>query len=378
MEQLMDRHRRRVLSVVWQFESGTSPVDRSDVVVGNPRSRWYVRGRQNLAAAFLLALLSSLVLGCEREPQGRKVRLSVAPQAPVREQPATRVVPLRVAVAPVISPRENVGLYRPLLEHVSSRLGRPVDLLQRRTYAEVNDLLRYGHADVAFICDYAFVEGELSFGMQILVVPIVMGKRMYQSYIIVPKESDAQDIADLEGKSFAFSDPLSSSGWLFPTHLLNQIGQEPEFFFRRHVFTYSHDSTVKAVAQRLVDGGAVDSLVYDFMLAKDPAYRQKTKVIQESSPWGNPPVVVHPHIDATLREEIKEVFLDVHLSKEGQAVLAPLMINRFIPPNDSSYDPVRQMAEEARGRIGQTGLKRLRASMRTETRVENSTKVEAP
>jgi len=250
-----------------------------------------------------------------------------------------------------------------------------VDLLQRRTYAEINDLVRYGHADAAFICDYAFVEGEQYFGMQILVVPLVMGKRTYQSYIIAPKESDAQGLLDLEGRSFAFSDPLSSTGWLFPAHLLGQIDQEPDSFFRRHVFTYSHENTVKAVAQRLVDGGAVDSLIYEFMVTKDSVYKEKTKVIQESAPWGNPPVVVHPHIDTGLRKELEQVFLDMHRSKEGQAVLAPLMIDRFVTPNDSSYDQVRQMAEEARGRIARDVLKKLRSSTKTETDVENANQV---
>lgn len=334
-----------------------------------------MRRRDIGCATVLLAMSALLMVGCEREPQGRKIMLSGTSQAQVRRPSAPQVVPLRIAVAAAISPRESVGLYRPLLEHVSSRLGRPVDLLQRRTYAEINDLVRYGRADAAFICDYAFVEGERYFGMQTLVVPLVMGKRTYQSYIIVPKESDAQSLLDLEGRSFAFSDPLSSTGWLFPTHVLGQSGQDPDSFFRRHVFTYSHENTVKAVAQRLVDGGAVDSLVYESVLIKDPVYREKTKVIQESAPWGNPPVVVHPRIEPGLRKELEQVFLDMHRSKEGQAVLAPLMIDRFVTPDDSSYDQVRQMAEEARSRIARNVLKKLRNSTKPKTDIENSNQV---
>ena len=91
-----------------------------------------VRKHAIRSAMIVVALSAILVAGCEREPQGLKVRLSAAPQVQVRRQPAARVVPLRIAVAPVISPRESVGLYRPLLEYVSSRLDRPVDLLQRR------------------------------------------------------------------------------------------------------------------------------------------------------------------------------------------------------------------------------------------------------
>ena len=82
---------------------------------------------------------------------------------------------------------------------------------------------------------------------------------------------------------------------------------------------------------------------------------------------------MHPDIDIALREEIEAVFLDIHQSEQGQAVLAPLMISQFIPPDDSSYDTVRQMAEDLRGSIAQTALKRRRGSIQTEADVENST-----
>ncbi len=306
------------------------------------------------------------------------MRLSAGARGDVRQPSVAGMVPLRIAVAPVISPRESFGLYRPVLEYISRQLGRPVDFLQRRTYGEVNELIRYGHADVAFVCDYAFVEGERDFGMHILVVPVVMGRRTYQSYIIVPEESRARSLFDLNGKSFAFSDPLSSSGWLFPTHLLRRIGEKPESFFRRTVFTYSHDNTVRAVAHRLVDGGAVDSLVYEYMLIKDPMYKEKTKVIQKSSPWGNPPVVVHPGIDPAMREELRRVFLIMHESEEGRRVLAPLMIDRFILPNDRAYDPVRQMAKDASGFISEALIhKGAEDPTRTKTGVESSEQVGA-
>ena len=301
------------------------------------------------AATVLISLLGLLMVGCDRQSGDRKeVRLSAESEGEARQASVPRVVPVRIAVAPVISPRESVGLYGPLLQHISSRLGRPVDFLQRSTYGEVNDLLRYGRAEAAFVCDYAFVEGERDSIMEIIAVPVVMGKEKYQSYIIVPVASKARDIFDLKDKRFAFSDPLSSSGWLFPSHLLREAGKRPETFFRRCEQTGSHDNTVEAVAKGLVDGGAVDSLVYEYMLIKDPVYGRKTKKIQESPLWGNPPVVVHPRIDSTLREDLKRVFLTIHESEQGRKLLEPLKIDRFIPPDDASYDPVRQMAEKAR------------------------------
>lgn len=309
--------------------------------------RWKMKGRGWVISALILLVLAA---GCGEGDQHKKIKLSAGGKGEAALPAKGQKVPLRVAVAPVISPRESFKLYAALLDYVSRRIDRPVDFIQRRTYGEINELVRYGHADVAFVCDYAYVEGERDFGMQIFVVPVVMGRETYHSYIIVPKESSARSLYDLLGKAFAFSDPLSSSGWLFPTHLLRKIGEKPKTFFKRYVFTYSHDNTVKAVAEKLVDGGAVDSLVYEFMLARDPQYGEKTKVIQKSEPWGNPPVVVHPRIDLALRERLKQIFLTMHEDEEGRKVLAPLMIDRFILPDDRSYDDVRRMAALVRDR----------------------------
>lgn len=289
-------------------------------------------------------LLLSLVAGCGQAEQYRKVRLSTGSSTVQAAPTPVKKVPLRVAVAPVISPRESFTLYAGLLDYIARRLDRPVEPVQRRTYGEINELVRYGQADVAFVCDYAYVEGERSFGMQILAAPVVMGKDFYQSNIIVPAESDARSIFDLQGKTFAFSDPLSSSGWLFPTHLLRAAGERPELFFKRSIFTYSHDNTVKAVADRLVDGGAVDSLVYDFMIATDPRYGERTRVIQQSPAWGTPPVVVHPGIDPDLRARLSQVFLTMQEDDDGRRALAPLVIDRFVVPDDRAYDDVRRMA----------------------------------
>ncbi len=297
-------------------------------------------------AGFVLLLLA----GCGEREQYKQVRLSEPGRHEAAASSPGVKAPLRVAVAPVISPRESFTLYAALLEYVSRKLDRPVDFIQRRTYGEINELIRYGHADLAFVCDYAYVEGERDFGMEILVVPVVMGKTAYHSYIIVPKESNARSLYDLRGKAFAFSDPLSSSGWLFPTHLLRKIGESPKTFFKRYIFTYSHDNTVKAVAEKLVDGGAVDSLVYEFMVVREPRLGEQTRVIQKSPPWGNPPVVVHPRIDPSLRERLKKIFLTMHEEEEGRKVLSPLMIDRFTLPNNRAYDDVRRMAALARER----------------------------
>ena len=78
------------------------------------------------------------------------------------------------------------------------------------------------------------------------------------------------------------------------------MSETPDSFFRKYVFTYSHDNSIKSVAEKLVDGAAVDSLVYDYTVARSPLFSAKTRVIQKSGPYGIPPVVVHPGLNPEL------------------------------------------------------------------------------
>jgi phosphonate transport system substrate-binding protein len=81
---------------------------------------------------------------------------------------------------------------------------------------------------------------------------------MYQSYLIVHKDSPFRTIEDLKGKTFAFTDPDSNSGSLVPRYWLKQLNTRPEDFFRSITYTYSHDNAIMAVAKQLVDAAAVD------------------------------------------------------------------------------------------------------------------------
>ena len=243
----------------------------------------------------------------------------------------------------MISPLENVELYGPLLDYVASRLDRAVDFKQRPTYAEINALVRSGGVSLALVCSGAFVVGRSDFGMEPLVVPVVNGKTVYHSYLIVPSSSPMRTWEDLRNKTFAFTDPLSNSGRLVPVYILSQMGERPEGFFKDSIFTYSHDKSVQAVAEGLVDGAAVDSLVYDFMAQHDPSITARTKVIWKSPPYGINPIVVHPDVDPELRRQLVLILLGMSSNAEGQRVLARVGIDSFTMPDPNAYDGIESM-----------------------------------
>lgn len=295
-----------------------------------------------LLLVFIL-LFSFLTLGCDRQ-ENKPVKVSLVAEAKEEVVPEKADIPaLRIAIAAIISPKETYILYKDLLTYISEKLGVKVELLQRQTYEEVNNLVKDNKLDLAFVCSGAYVDGHDQFGMELLVAPVAYGAPLYHSYIIVPKTSDASSMEDLRGKRFAFTDPMSNTGKLAPTYMLAQMNEEVESYFSEHVFTYSHDRSIEMVAHALIDGAAVDGLIWEYMNSTDPTMTSQTKIISKSEPYGIPPVVVPSSLDESMKKQLKDLFLNIHNVEEGKEILQKLHVDKFVVSDDSAYDSIRKM-----------------------------------
>lgn len=287
-------------------------------------------------------LLMSLLCSCDNDEQVKKISFQeVEPEKPLTTLRENNT--LVVAVSAMISPKETMIYYQNLLDYLGKKLGRPLQLIQRETYAEINDLIKKEELDLAFVCTGAYIEGHEAFGMELLVAPVAYGNTVYFSYIIVPRDSTANSLADLKGKRFAFTDPLSNTGKLAPSYMLARMGTTAESFFSTPIYTYSHDKSIEAVAQHLVDGAAVDSLVWEYLHARNPRWTAGTRIIERSEPYGIPPLVVPRGMAPELKKELKDFFLHVHEEEKGKQILSEIMIDRFVEIDDAIYEPVRTM-----------------------------------
>ncbi len=262
--------------------------------------------------------------------------------------PGTGVV--RMAVGSVLSAVATSDLYEELADYLAQELDRPVELVQGKTYAETNDLVKSGDVTLALVCTNPYLQGRDDFGMELLVAPQVNGETAYYSVLIAGKDVEASSLADLRGASFAFADPLSNSGRLAPLYQLALLGESPDLFFGRTIFTYAHDSSIRAVATGIVDAAAVDSLVFDRLRSSEPEMMAGVKVVTKWGPFGISPVVVNPRLDPVLKAQLREVLLGMDEDAQGRRVLTDLAIDRFIVPEDSIYDSVREMRAFLRDR----------------------------
>lgn len=308
--------------------------------------------KRRLFLTFMLGCLGLLAAACASTP-APSTTIDLADLRPLEPVADEGVIPLRIAVAAVLSPQGTLESYQPLLHYMSEQLNRPIELVQRRTYQEVNALIEQGEVDVAFVCTGAYVAGAREFGMELLAAPQVNGEAVYYSYLIVPASSPAEDLTDLRGATFAFTDPMSMTGYYYPSYLVHQLGDEPQTFFGRTFFTYSHDKAISAVARGVADGAAVDSLVYDAAIHQDPDLALQTRIIHRSEPFGIPPVVVNPDTRPQIKAEIQSLLLDLANTPDGRAVLQLLGFERFVTIQDSDYDAVRRVMSSLE--VTQTG-----------------------
>jgi phosphonate transport system substrate-binding protein len=297
----------------------------------------------NLLIGCLIFVVGISLSGCGKDSDAVVVDFSktVAVDRPISSVPES--AQLKVAVAAIISPKETFGYYRQLLDYIGHKMGREIQFIQRKTYGEINELLARAQIDLAFICSGPYVVGKEKYGIQLVAIPEVQNSHFYHSYLIVNKTSEFRKLEDLRGRVFAFTDPDSNSGKLVPTYWLWQMGETAETFFRKTIYTYSHDNAILAVARGLVDGAAVDGLIWEYYNHKNPILTSKTHIIRKSEPYGIPPLVASNSIPSELMTKIRRLLFSMHQDPQGQAILKELMIDKFIAAKDEWYDSIRKI-----------------------------------
>jgi phosphonate transport system substrate-binding protein len=298
-----------------------------------------------IPGVYLFLVIILVLLGtaaCSKEGEPKRVSLEKREATPTKTSNGSGKN-IRIAVGGMVTPKEGLAYYRRFLDYIGEKSGHHVDFVDREDYAEINDLLRKGDIDAAFVCSGPYVDGHKDFGLELLVAPEAYGKPEYYSYIIVAKESPVRDFEGLRGKRFAFTDPLSNSGKLVPSFMLAKMGETPETFFQSYIFTKTHDKAVKAVAQGIADGAAVDSLVWEYLNRTDPEFTSRTRIIRKSSPYAIPPVVVRHGLDPGLKESLEKIFLNADKDEQGRELLKKMMIDKFVIIDDRAYDSIREM-----------------------------------
>jgi phosphonate transport system substrate-binding protein len=260
-------------------------------------------------------------------------------------RPGHAATPLRFGTTPVFL-NEQIGLLERWQRHLEQRLERPVRFVQRGSYREIVDLLLGDGVEAAWLCGHPLVLHESR--LSVVAVPRYQGAPLYRAHLIVPTDdTQTQRVVDLKGRVFAYSDPLSNSGFLVPRAEIAASGANPASFFRRSFFTFSHRKVVDAVRAGLADGGAVDGYVWDTIAAQQPASVAGLRVAWRSAPHGFPPVVARRNWPVAEARQLGDALRAMPEADEGRAILQRLNIEGFEEARPRQFDSIRSLLRQA-------------------------------
>lgn len=257
--------------------------------------------------------------------------------------PALAAQPLTIGLIPAEDSQAMIESSRQVLDSLQKQLGMEVKPFVATDYNGVIEALRSKKLDVAYLGPFSYVLASSVADVEAFAVAVTKktGQSAYKSVIIARKDSGLAKTADLKGRTFAFVDPTSASGHLFPKAGLLQAGYDPETFFGRVIFSGSHDASILAVANKKVDAAAVADRILASAIAKGQVKQDDLEIVWSSNPIPESPMVWRKDLDPALKAKIAQALANVKdLPWGDQGVL-----NGFQPTNDAAYNVVRDTAK---------------------------------
>jgi phosphonate transport system substrate-binding protein len=291
-----------------------------------------------------------LFLGCNFSDEYQKdiIIVDFSKRTSEREQLSENdsIQKLKVAVSAIITPEETFIYYQDLFNYISRKFNYKVEFKQRKTYAEVNGLLAKNEVDLAFICSLAYVVAKENNTVELLAIPLFNGRPFYQAYVIVHKSSDIKNFEQLKGKSFAYTDPLSNTGKLYAERRIKDLGFGLDTYFDKTMYSHAHNASIQLVTKKIVDGATIDGLIFEYLAKYHPEKVENIRIIEKSEEFGIPPVVVSKNIDPKIKQDLKNIFLNLHKDTIGKQILDKLLIDKFIEGDDKNYNNIRNNLDE--------------------------------
>lgn len=249
---------------------------------------------------------------------------------------------LRVGFIPAEDSRAMVRQSQAILDIVAKQTGLKIEAFVGSDYNATIEALRSGHVDVALLGPFSYVLATTQAKVEAFAVTVI-AKTMqpsYKSIIIAAKDSPIKSLESIKGRTFAFVDPGSTSGYMVPATAFVKAGIKPEKDFKQVMYSGGHDATIVAVGSGKVDAGAVADRIYERGCAKGLADCTKLKVVWTSPAIPNDPLLYRTALPDDLKKKIREAFYSVKNLPFGEMGT----VARFDPATDKDYDPIRDIA----------------------------------
>ena len=252
---------------------------------------------------------------------------------------------LRLGAIPSESATKIQDQYQDFIRYLERETDCRINFIVAQDYGELIEMMRAQKVDVAFFGPYSYIIAHESAGAQAFASPVSRRTgSFYYSLVITHVQSGVGSVEGLKGRSFAFVDDESTSGYLIPRSVLAKRGVDPERDLGGIVFSGGHDASVIAVKRKTVDAAAVSSNVFRALLEKGIVSEAEFRILYQSPPIPQSTWAYRQGLSPKSIEKIKTGFLNAHL-EPGALGLYGKEIIRFISIEDAAYNIIRETAK---------------------------------
>jgi phosphonate transport system substrate-binding protein len=284
-----------------------------------------------------ISFLLIIITGCRLGPPPDVT----TPVPAVSPEPAIDVnmKPLVFASIPMDNRLKMLEGWSMLADYITQETGIPVDVTIKKSYHEIIEALSSKEVDFCYAGPLIYVGAHEKAGALPLVKPTANGQPFYNSVIIVRKDSGINDIAGLKGRSFAFTDRDSTSGYLFPRAMLAEDGVKSLNFFSKVTYSGGHDSSLEGVYQKYIDGAGI----FDYAFVKEKNSKtEDLKILKTSDPIPMGPIVISKNFDPEIAKKLQAVFLTIGKTEETKILAEKIKVDGYVEAKDSDYDSIRK------------------------------------
>jgi phosphonate transport system substrate-binding protein len=263
-------------------------------------------------------------------------------------RPATAQTSLHLVLTPSQKPTDLLATGEEFAQVLGKLVGVPVRVTVASDYAAVIEALRNRSADLAFVHPGGYVLASREAKAVIVAKNLWHGKASFTSRIYVRRDSGIKTVEELRGKTIAFVDPASSSGYIYPMVLLIKRGlvknRDPKTFFKDVVFSGAHDASMRALLNGHVDAIASFDMAREQYL-KDPAERDRLAFVAETEPIPEAGIAARDGLDPALFARVRAALLQIKAPAHAALLKRLYDIDGFETAEDREYDPVRAAIE---------------------------------
>ncbi|TYC84703.1 phosphate/phosphite/phosphonate ABC transporter substrate-binding protein [Acetobacterium wieringae] len=240
-------------------------------------------------------------------------------------------------VNPFTSPENIKTMYVPILNAVFKKIGYKVRTMIVKDYDALSEGMKEGIIDVAWFSPFAYVIAHEKIGIEPLVTPRVYGKVSYNGCIITRKDSGIGSLSGLRGRSFAYVDEGSASGFLYAQHSMKAEGLNPKTLFSRTAYLGSHDSVIKAVLSREYDAGATYNEAME-EAEKSGINLDEFRIIAKTPDIPKDAIAANPKLPKEFTDRLRQAFVDY---VKAPNIKSP--VEGFVESDDTKYDVIREV-----------------------------------